>query len=261
MNALLKIGELAKLMNTSTSSIRFYEKEGLIKPNKIDTNGYRLYDFEQLDVLEMIMLFRDLDVPINTIKDLILEYNTEKYERIMNEGIDIINKEIKMLKTRKSNMQLKLKKLQQIKVSETLYKIVSKPQRTIIIVHSGKEDEFSIRDFYMFFETYKIPTSIVKEDIYSIQLSDDISDSGILLKHIPKAYKFDKVINLHAGNYLEYGCFIISKSDYITEMEKFKRYLIQKKINFEGPIVACEKIKYHEYDLSKSYIEFQVRCI
>ena len=36
-----RIGEVAKLLGVTTSAIRFYEKMGMVKPEKNVENGYR----------------------------------------------------------------------------------------------------------------------------------------------------------------------------------------------------------------------------
>jgi len=260
MDTLLKIGELAKLLDSSTSSIRYYEKEGLIKPSKIDSNKYRLYDFEQLDILENIMLLRDLNVSIETIKDLYSDYSPQKYEHVMNKAIDLINQEMKMLKARKSNIKSRLIKLKEIQETKNMYRFVQKKARSIVVFHTGNGEDFSIRDFYSYFEKYQLPIEIVKEDLYFSLKQDKIYESGILAEHIPKHHQFSHCIDLPAGNYLIYGCFCVLEDDIFDKMEQFQKYLVAENITYNGPIIICEKIKYHEYDMSKKYIEFQVRC-
>ncbi len=39
----MRVGELAKLSNTPTRSLRYYEEQGIIKSCRLD-NGYRTYD-------------------------------------------------------------------------------------------------------------------------------------------------------------------------------------------------------------------------
>lgn len=58
-------------MNTGLdrATIRFYEKEGLIEPNRKD-NGYREYTKEHETLLFKIKLLRQLGMPLETIKDL-----------------------------------------------------------------------------------------------------------------------------------------------------------------------------------------------
>ena len=41
---MLTIGKLAVLAGTTTNTLRYYEREGLIAPASKDSNGYRLYD-------------------------------------------------------------------------------------------------------------------------------------------------------------------------------------------------------------------------
>jgi DNA-binding transcriptional MerR regulator len=52
----MRIGELAKRSGLSRDTIRFYEKQGLIRslPGRAVSNSYRDYPEEQLDQLEMI---------------------------------------------------------------------------------------------------------------------------------------------------------------------------------------------------------------
>lgn len=40
----LTIGKVATLVNVSTDTLRYYEREGLVDPASKGTNGYRLYD-------------------------------------------------------------------------------------------------------------------------------------------------------------------------------------------------------------------------
>ncbi len=50
----MKIGELAKLTNTSTKTIRFYEDSGLLPPPARTASGYRDYGAEIVDRLRFI---------------------------------------------------------------------------------------------------------------------------------------------------------------------------------------------------------------
>jgi len=50
----MKIGELAKLTNTSTKTIRFYEDSGLLPPPARSASGYRDYGPASMDRLRFI---------------------------------------------------------------------------------------------------------------------------------------------------------------------------------------------------------------
>ncbi|MEM8856748.1 MAG: MerR family transcriptional regulator [Chloroflexota bacterium] len=54
MSDLMTIGRLAKQMGVRTSTLRFYEKEGLIEPDGRSESGYRLYKPEAAEQIQLI---------------------------------------------------------------------------------------------------------------------------------------------------------------------------------------------------------------
>ena len=67
----MNIKEVEKITGISSQNIRFYEKEGLIKPNRDDNNGYRVYCEDDIKLLKMIKILRMLDMPVGEIKELL----------------------------------------------------------------------------------------------------------------------------------------------------------------------------------------------
>lgn len=65
----MTIKEIEKLSGMNRSNIRFYEKEGLIAPKRLD-NGYRDYSEEDLQILLRIKLLRSLHISLDEINDL-----------------------------------------------------------------------------------------------------------------------------------------------------------------------------------------------
>ncbi len=68
----MTIKELENLLDISRANVRFYEKEGLIKPKR-KNNGYRDYSSNDIENLEKIIILRNLGVSIETIKSVIDE--------------------------------------------------------------------------------------------------------------------------------------------------------------------------------------------
>jgi len=66
------IKEVAKLYNISSNKLRFYEKKGLITPKRDPGNGYRVYDRKDLVKIQMILTYRLLEIPVETIKGLLV---------------------------------------------------------------------------------------------------------------------------------------------------------------------------------------------
>lgn len=68
---MLTIGELAKRVGVAASTLRFYEKEGLIVPDGRSDSGYRLYHPEQEKRLRFIQRAQRLGFFLNDIKALL----------------------------------------------------------------------------------------------------------------------------------------------------------------------------------------------
>ncbi|MEM7288989.1 MAG: MerR family transcriptional regulator [Pseudomonadota bacterium] len=67
----MKIGELAKIANVSTSRIRFYEKHGLIPPPSRQVNGYREYSEATISRLSTITMSKALGFSLSEIKRIL----------------------------------------------------------------------------------------------------------------------------------------------------------------------------------------------
>ena len=63
-----KIGEFSVLSKTTIKTLRYYEKEGLLKPSFVDENGYRYYETNKLIDLSKIISLRQIGFSIGEIK-------------------------------------------------------------------------------------------------------------------------------------------------------------------------------------------------
>lgn len=66
----MKIGELAERSGVPASTIRYYEKEGLLPKTQRGANGYRVYEDCALVHLELIQLGQSLGFSLDTIRAL-----------------------------------------------------------------------------------------------------------------------------------------------------------------------------------------------
>ncbi len=72
MEKLLKIGEFSRLCNVSVKALRFYEQQGLLRPEHVDSwTGYRFYVLRQAQTLALITNLRAANFPIAEIAALI----------------------------------------------------------------------------------------------------------------------------------------------------------------------------------------------
>lgn len=73
------IGTFSKLTKTTIAALRFYDKEGLLKPAYTDSkSGYRYYLSSQLVTVQKILSLRQIGIPIEQIK-IMINTNDEQY--------------------------------------------------------------------------------------------------------------------------------------------------------------------------------------
>lgn len=65
------IGEIARLVSLPTSTLRFYEKEGLIPNIKRTEKGIRMFNEQDLIWIDMIRCLKDTGMSIPDIKNIV----------------------------------------------------------------------------------------------------------------------------------------------------------------------------------------------
>lgn len=64
----MKIGELSKHTNISIHTIRYYEKQGLIRAPIKDHSGHRTYTLKDVELLDWVTCMKHSGMSLNTIK-------------------------------------------------------------------------------------------------------------------------------------------------------------------------------------------------
>lgn len=90
------IKELADLANISTRTLRYYDEVGLLNPANIGNNGYRYYDQGSLLLLQQILFFRELDLQLNDIREIISRPDFNIIEALNKHRISLQNKAKKL---------------------------------------------------------------------------------------------------------------------------------------------------------------------
>ena len=65
------VNEVSKLSGVSIRTLHYYDQIGLLPPTEIAENGYRLYDDTALERLQEILLFRELEFPLDDIQRIL----------------------------------------------------------------------------------------------------------------------------------------------------------------------------------------------
>jgi DNA-binding transcriptional MerR regulator len=68
----ISIGEFARRSRLSLKALRLYDERGVLVPSRVDqASGYRYYDPDQLDQARLVVMLRQLQLPLAAIKELL----------------------------------------------------------------------------------------------------------------------------------------------------------------------------------------------
>lgn len=67
----LTVKQVAKISGVSVRALHHYDEIGLLKPARIGRNLYRYYGEEELLRLQQILLHRELDIPLERIREIL----------------------------------------------------------------------------------------------------------------------------------------------------------------------------------------------
>lgn len=74
------VKEVSEITGVSIRTLRYYDEIGLLPPTTITEAGYRLYDQCALEKLQEILFYKELELPLNEIRDMINrpDYNKQQ---------------------------------------------------------------------------------------------------------------------------------------------------------------------------------------
>jgi DNA-binding transcriptional MerR regulator len=79
----ISIGEFARRSRLSLKALRLYDERGVLVPSRVDqASGYRYYDVSQVDEARLVVMLRQLELPLAAIKELLVCDPVDAAERI-----------------------------------------------------------------------------------------------------------------------------------------------------------------------------------
>ena len=102
-------GELARLCGVTVRTVQYYDTRGILIPGELTEGGRRLYSDNDLKRMKVICFLRELDIPIDTISEILKEEHSEKVISLL------IEQQEKALSDEISEKQEKLEKLRELK--------------------------------------------------------------------------------------------------------------------------------------------------
>lgn len=71
------VKEISELTGISIRALRYYDEIGLLVTTERTNAGYRLYDDKALEKLRAILFLRELDIPLDTMKEVVNAKNCD----------------------------------------------------------------------------------------------------------------------------------------------------------------------------------------
>ena len=68
---MLTIGKVARRVGVRPSAIRYYERQGMLRPNLRSSNGYRFYSDDMVNLLLFVKRTQSLGITLKEIKPLL----------------------------------------------------------------------------------------------------------------------------------------------------------------------------------------------
>ncbi|BES64942.1 GyrI-like domain-containing protein [Gottschalkiaceae bacterium SANA] len=163
------IGELAKMFNITTDTLRHYEKKNLLKPEHDSENSYRYYDLDSMFKLGRILFLKNLGISLGEIDDYMENKNADKLFEMLkkkNEEVDLRIQQLTNLK-HKINSKLELFEYAKTKLGQITVTTLQ-ARRGIFLETYGLEDSVEIKEIFKKSENFlKMSSWLVEGEVYT----------------------------------------------------------------------------------------------
>jgi DNA-binding transcriptional MerR regulator len=103
-DALATIGEVARRAGVATSTVRYYERRGLLQADARQS-GQRRYRPETLRLLVFIGMLQDAGLSLDDIDGILGAATVDEWKAIASQRLDALNEEIARLENARSYLQ------------------------------------------------------------------------------------------------------------------------------------------------------------
>ncbi len=103
----MRIGDVAKILDTTTRTLRFYDEEGLINPRRSE-KGTRLYSESDVERFRAILMLGRLGVPVQQMRQLA---KVRSESTTGNDSSREVAKQLKVLKSMATEQIAQYKKM------------------------------------------------------------------------------------------------------------------------------------------------------
>ena len=157
-NGFYSSGEFARMAHVTLRTIRYYDKQNILKPSFVSESGARFYSDEDFARLQQILLFKFLGFSLEDIRELTI--NDSDYHFLL----DSLNIQLKLVRDRIEQMQLVEKAIQDTADAIRSERVIDWTQMLDLIHLTGMEK--TLKNQYQ--DASNISTRINLHSLYSV---------------------------------------------------------------------------------------------
>lgn len=252
------IGQVAKFLGLSRDTIKYYEKNGLVKPLK-NESGYRKYNLYDIYYLVTINYYREIDMEIKKIQEILDGQSIEGIKSMLYEKEELIISEIE-------HRKIVLKRIGIIKdncekVEKYLGKFTIKKMPTLKIKgelsNAAAFDEYDVFHQNASVDKKRVTLDnlirVIKFDSNGIQ-----SDNSVLVTDDFDSDADDRVIKHPKCIYtvIETGRYLYGEANVDKQVENLIRnYAMENGFQLEGTTYTSIILTAFEENLDRVFVE------
>ncbi|WLF70170.1 MerR family transcriptional regulator [Clostridium septicum] len=236
------VGEVSKFLNISKDTLRYYDQIGIVTPKKSGKNGYRYYTMDNIVLLTYVLVLKDLDVPLNEIKNILSNNSLESMIKLIGNQKRVVEKKIKELQGIKSTINSLEKAFIQAYNYNNKFEVIESPK--FIYKEIGEEIDSTMSTVMDEFRNInglsEIVYTVIIKNICDIK---KIVDNNVFYTVSARIEKFENEFYIGKTNIFEKSkCIhtVIRSSDDIKEIDlmELKKYLKENRFTINGDIIA-----------------------
>ena len=140
MATMFTVGEMAKLSNLSKQTLIFYDRKGVFSPNYVDPeNGYRYYSADQLELLDNILILKEMGLSLEEIKHFMENRSVGLALSIMKEQQEKMSRRLERIKKLQKKLADKIAVLEQFQADENHIVLVEKREPEYLLLEPVEE--------------------------------------------------------------------------------------------------------------------------
>ena len=254
MKKYFSVGEAAKAVNTTSETLRHYDRIGLVRPSKKDEwTNYRYYTEQDIVRLNTVRALQHMDLPLKEIKK-VLEYDDlEKIVEFLAQAEKKADEKITALQHSKSKIRLAKadyeRKLQTRRKSDGAF-LKDFPERVILL--SDTLEAPTLDNLWNYLEHfYDKVTPALKERFSFEDLAGIYTENGVsrLFAVCISYAETDGLKVLPKGKYLCAGCTEETRKQVLSEVMRTARTKYGAEPKFTVQLIVVSGILHWNYEV------------